>query len=68
VPEQTNAPLVVVEEGSQKPKTQLRPSDVSKVGVEGTEEYRMRGVGLLLDTAFRHPGNASLRFKVVSDL
>jgi hypothetical protein len=66
-PERTHAPLVVREEDAAAAKTQLRPADVSKAGVEGTEEYRMRGVGLLVDTAFRHPDNASLRFKVVSN-
>ena len=67
VPERTHAPLVVREEGAASTKTQLRPADVSKTGVEGTEEYRIRGVGLVLDTAFRHPDNDSLRFKVVRD-
>jgi len=66
-PERTNAPLVVEEEGSEKSKTQLRTSESSKSGVEGTEEYRMRGLNIYVDTAFRHPQNDSLKFKMVSD-
>jgi len=64
VPERTHAPLVVREEGSAKEKTPLRPSDGDKEGVERTEEYRMRGMKILLDVAFRHPQNDSLRVKV----
>jgi len=64
VTERTQAPLVVREEGSAKEKTPLRPSDGSKEGVEATEEYRMRGMKILLDVAFRHPNNDSLRVKV----
>jgi len=64
VPERTHAPLSVEEEGSATKQTQLRPADIDKVGVEGTERYRMRGVNIYVDTAFRHPQNDSLRFKV----
>jgi len=64
VPERTHAPLVVKEKGATATEAQLRPADIDKVGVEGTERYRMRGVNIYVDTAFRHPQNDSLRFKV----
>ena len=64
VSERTHAPLIVRESGSAGEEVRLRPSDRSKEGVESTEEYRMRGMKILLDVAFRHPQNDSLRFKV----
>ena len=66
-PERTHAPLHVEEEDATATKTELRPVDGETVGVEASEFYRVRGVALVLDTAFRHPENDSLRFKVTEE-
>ena len=62
VPEDFHS-LTVDEEGVAS-DARLSPVEATREGVEGTERYRMRGVNIFVDTAFRHPQNASLRFKV----